>query len=561
MTPMDLTRRDVLEFGAAATAMTFVPASIRAATLQIRPDIASTEGQKMIALYAKAVKAMQDPAINYPPQPKSWQFQAYIHAVPINPFDPANSGGLRGLALKKRIDEIYGNPRDGSQEAEWKQAAAACWATCEHGSPYFTTWHRWYLHYFERICRQMCGDPNFLLPYWNYASDVGGSLQLPAQFQEVSQDPTNPNVLFFDDRGLGFDNPQGNGAQNVSMNASGFLPYTLTQYGPALTTTNMFPSDDNSFLQSPDAFNPTTALYHQMGFAGRLECAPHDNVHSFVGGWMQNPPSAAGDPIFFVHHCQIDRLYASWATQKGVDYNFGTGPNSKDNDPDKNTWLNRMAAFVDENGALVRVKLGDAITTESMGYTYDKPATPAAAVVAAALAMAAPPPAVTIKMAAMSSNQFSVQSGGSTITLTPGSNAAGAAPEASLNAAGTGEANILTLHGVRLLRRPPAPLSVFINLPKGTPPRLNDPYYVGTLNFFNFDSATGQVMTHREHEGHEGHEPALPNLRFDVTQVLQRQLAKGFWDGRQVSVTISTIGADSSAPITYVEIGSVSLDH
>jgi tyrosinase len=61
----------------------------------------------MIALYATAVKAMQDTGINYPPRPQSWIFQSYIHAVPVNPFDPANSGGLFGSALKKRVDEIY----------------------------------------------------------------------------------------------------------------------------------------------------------------------------------------------------------------------------------------------------------------------------------------------------------------------------------------------------------------------------------------------------------------------------------------------------------------------
>ena len=557
------TRRDVLVGAGAATALAFAPTSIRAAALRTRPDIASTNGQKMVALYEKAVKAMQDPAINYPPHPQSWTFQAYIHAAPINPFDPANSGGIsrRDGSVQKRIDLIYGDPTTGSPEAKWKQAALACWVTCQHGSPYFTTWHRWYLHYFERICRQMCGDPDFVLPYWNYASDIGASLQLPAQFQQVSQDPTNPNALFFDDRGPGFGNPQANGDQNVSMNAGGYLPYPFTQYGPALTATDMFPSDDRSFLQSADAFNPTTKLYHQMGFTGRLECAPHDNVHVNVGGWMQNVPSAAGDPIFFVHHCQIDRLYASWAAQKGVKYNFGAGPNAPGNDPDKDPWLNRMASFVDENGLLVKVKLGDAMTTEAMGYTYDKLATPPApAVAAAAIAAAAPQPNVTVKVAAMTSRQFSVQSGGSTITLVPEANAA-AVPQAALNAAGEGAPNILTLHGVKLLRRPPAPLSVFVNLPKGTPPRLDSPYYVGTLNFFNFDSAAGGLMTHADTEEHEGHEPALPNLRFDVTQVLQQQLAKGLWDGGPISVTISTIGADSPAPITYVEIAGISLDH
>jgi tyrosinase len=184
------TRRDVLLGSAAATTLLFTP--VMKAWSQgstVRPDIASSGGQMMAGLYAAAVKAMQDPAINYPPQPQSWTFQAYIHAVPLNPFDPAVSGGLRGAAVKQRIDDIYGQPANGTPQAAWKQAALACWATCEHASPYFTTWHRWYLYYFERICRKMSNHPEFVLPYWNYASDNGPSLQLPPQFQQPSPDP------------------------------------------------------------------------------------------------------------------------------------------------------------------------------------------------------------------------------------------------------------------------------------------------------------------------------------------------------------------------------------
>ena len=89
---------------------------------------------------------------------------------------------------------------------------------------------------------------------------------------------------------------------------------------------------------------------------------------------------------------------------------------------------------------------------------------------------------------------------------------------------------------------------------------LTNPYYVGTLNFFNFDTSAGGLMTHSDAGQHDGHEPGPPSLRFNVTRVLQQQLAKGLWDGGPITVTISTIGADSPAPITYIEIGSVSLN-
>jgi hypothetical protein len=80
-----------------------------------------------------------------------------------------------------------------------ERAALACGATCEHASPYFSTWHRWYLHYFELICRKMSGHQEFVLPYWNYGSNNGPSSQLPAAFQQASPNPTMPNPLYFDD--------------------------------------------------------------------------------------------------------------------------------------------------------------------------------------------------------------------------------------------------------------------------------------------------------------------------------------------------------------------------
>jgi len=565
MSALVLSRRDVL-LGTAATALVVAQTGQGwSAPAVVRPDIASPAGRRMVGFYAAAVKAMQDPAINYPPQPQSWTFQAYMHAVPLNPFDPANSGGLKGTDLKKRIDVIYGNPAAGTPQAAWKAAAQACWATCRHSSPYFTTWHRWYLHYFESICRKMSGHPEFALPYWNYASNNGASLQLPDQFRQVSPDPANPNVLFFDDRGLGFANAQADGAQNVAMNDGGFMPFSQSQYGPALAAKQMFPSDDADHI----AFDTTDPVYLALGMTGRLECVPHDMVHVNIGGWMQNVPSAAGDPIFYMHHCQIDRLYASWEAQPGSTYNFGTTASQPDENSFKNT---AMGSFVDENGVLHTEKLGGAIDTSALNYSYDKLVPQTVPQLAVALAARAAP-ASPLRVAAMEAQKFEVQSGGSTVTLAPAAPApvgaapppappAGAAPAGVGPAAVAAPANAsqtLVLKGIKLLRRPRAPLSVFINLPKDTPPRLNNPYYVGTLNFFNFDLSTGGAMDHDDDPAHAGHPAAAAEARFDVTEVLQRQRAKGQWDGEAITVTVTTIGADAPGAITYVTIESVSL--
>jgi tyrosinase len=553
MSPLAPTRREVVVTTAAAAGLLLAPAlKARSQALLIRPDLTSTTGKTMVGLYASAVKAMQDPAINYPPQPQSWTFQAYMHAVPLNPFDPAVSGGAYQDDLKTRINDIYGNPAPGTPQAAWKQAASACWGKCEHASPYFTTWHRWYLYYFERICRKMCAQSEFTLPYWNYASDNGPSLQLPAIFQQYSQDTSNPNHLYFDDRGLGFADAASTGPQNVAMNNNGYLPYSLIQYGPALGAQVMFPSDDFNYIPA----DPTDPTFIALGFSGRLECIPHDNVHSYVGGWMQNVPSAAGDPLFFVHHCQIDRLYASWEAASGTSYNWG----SSDTQPDENTWKTTTANYVDENGQLVTKKLGDAIDTSSLGYQYDNLAKPPSPQVVAAGAPAIRRSA-RLTLAAAQASGFRVQSGGSSVTLapTPPPVAARPAERPGASVPTAPSSQTLILQGIKLLRRPPAPLAVFINMPKSTPPRLHNPYYVGTLNLFNFDLGSGNVRSHASGNMQPDHAMPGPTARFDVTNVLAQQRAKGLWDGRTITVTISTIGADAPGEAAYVTIESVAL--
>ena len=46
-------------------------------------------------------------------------------------------------------------------------------------------------------------------------------------------------------------------------------------------------------------------------FRTELEIPLHNTVHRFVGGDMMTSASP-NDPVFFLHHCNIDRIWASW---------------------------------------------------------------------------------------------------------------------------------------------------------------------------------------------------------------------------------------------------------
>lgn len=47
----------------------------------------------------------------------------------------------------------------------------------------------------------------------------------------------------------------------------------------------------------------------------------HNRVHIYIGGSMQSVPRASNDPIFFLHHCNIDCLYEEWL-DRYTDENF-----------------------------------------------------------------------------------------------------------------------------------------------------------------------------------------------------------------------------------------------
>ena len=85
-----------------------------------------------IQAYRQAVSVMRGRS---PSDPTSWLYQANIHGT---------------------------NTPVGSWPAE------APWSTCDHGF-HFLSWHRMYLYFFERIVRAASGDPDFALPYWDYA--------------------------------------------------------------------------------------------------------------------------------------------------------------------------------------------------------------------------------------------------------------------------------------------------------------------------------------------------------------------------------------------------------
>ena len=132
--------------------------------------------------------------------------------------------------------------------------------------PYFLAWHRGYIHLLEQKIASVSGVADFKLPYWDYYTT-------PTLPQEFTQDGA-ANPLWHSRRGL-----------NV------YNALTLAPFRPNVT----------SFQQGlPNAFEPS------------IESLPHNQVHNLIGDIMASLQSPQ-DPIFWVHHCNIDRLWTAWA--------------------------------------------------------------------------------------------------------------------------------------------------------------------------------------------------------------------------------------------------------
>ncbi len=102
----------------------------------------------------------------------------------------------------------------------------------------------------------------------------------------------------------------------------------------------------------------TSPLGQFWSQTGRLEQTPHNDVHVAIGGLMGDPDTAAEDPIFWLHHANIDRLWWRWQRHH--------------TDPTKPAWTGQSFGFMDVGGvpaSLTGAGIEDIV--HQLGYTYD----------------------------------------------------------------------------------------------------------------------------------------------------------------------------------------------
>jgi tyrosinase len=246
-----------------------------------------------ILWYARGVKAMQARPLD---NPTSWRFFAAIHGIWRELWDFYD--------ITKSTDPA---PSDADTETYLDQ--------CQHQSWYFLPWHRGYLLALEDVVRreiELQDGPHdtWALPYWNYFQT--GQNVLPPAFQTPAwPDGPDDNPLFVEQRWGPL---------------SGSTPFDVA------SVTNLDPVGDPEFAGPGGGGNVgfgglETGFNWQGGTSGEAENNPHNVMHGLIGGGhptmtfqngnpfpglMSTPVAAALDPIFWLHHCNIDRLWESW---------------------------------------------------------------------------------------------------------------------------------------------------------------------------------------------------------------------------------------------------------
>jgi hypothetical protein len=217
------------------------------------------------------------------------------------------------------------------------------WDQCQHNSFYFFSWHRMYLYFFDRILRAAAGDPNLVLPYWNWSDPTQYALPVPFR---LPADSSNPLYIA----------PPGRPAALDAGTA--FLDASTTDFSAAFADVSF----ETGGLSGNGFGGQADSAPAQFGTAnGDLEMQPHDVVHSALGGLMGVVDTAAFDPIFYLHHANIDRLWNHWIQQGG-----GRA------DPTDSAWLNTTFTFYDEAGNAVYLTGAEIVdTVGQLNYRYD----------------------------------------------------------------------------------------------------------------------------------------------------------------------------------------------
>jgi tyrosinase len=498
-----------------------------------------------------------------------------------------SANGQRALASYARgIEAMLSLPADHPQN--WFRNTFIHLMDCPHGNWWFYVWHRGYVGFFEETIRNLSGDPTFAMPYWDWTTlpqipdaMFDGPLSPQnrpfdrytrnlAEFTSFIQPSLKAywNTLSAAQRGqlklrgystfdllwndvTGLDPVSGNGISGNIAYATPCGSRYLTRDNPKLDAKTAYDVSRPIILSGLQpvqfynaditlSFTSTKTASHVIEPSGTtkfsiLEGFPHNKVHNYLGGVGPLDPGPYGnmtnflspvDPIFFLHHSNMDRLWDVW-TRKQQRLGLPILPTGADLDT-----LAKEPFLFYVNGAGNHVgptRAGDYFSTKRFDYDY---APPDAREVEPAAANAA------LKSHARLSLKAEVK--GHTATL--------AVPREAVNEHLASAA--ATLIAEVTVQRPSAAsftreFDVIVGAPADvTHVEADSPYYAGTIAFF----------------GHMSHPMEMAEDASFAVPLPKRPEAFHNLEAAQVSVNIRVVPAQprgKPTPLKAVSVRSV----
>jgi tyrosinase len=393
-------------------------------------------------------------------------------------------------------------------------------------------WHRGYVLALEEEVRAAIvaagGPKDWALPYWNYFRDPA----IPPAFAQVWMPDGRPNPLHVRAR-FG---PAGDGVVRIPAGKINAAAMRLVS----------FTGTPNA---SPGFGGLDTGFSHSGAVSGALESQPHNVVHDLiggrgvldgklVGGVMADPRTAGLDPVFWLHHANIDRMWAAWNA-------------AGKRNPSEPTWLEgpvtRRFALPRLSGKIEEFQPRDMVRIDVLGYGYDSLDVGAADVVSKPREAAAAPgeegrAAVESHAELVGANAaplaLDADGGQDVVRLQPVvATVAARLAGAEGSTAEPVERLFLNLEGVRA-NEDAIVLDVYVGLPAGAVPADHPDLLAGSIGLFGTQAATdldgphgGQGLTHV----------------LDVTDVVANLRRSDSLDPRELTVTI--------VPMTPLEPG------
>ncbi|RDL40017.1 uncharacterized protein BP5553_04357 [Venustampulla echinocandica] len=228
-----------------------------------------------------------------------------------------------------------------------------------HGVAQFLPWHRYFIHVYEQALKD-CGYTGVAM-YWNWAADSAApsaaKVWSPVDGFGGNGNQSTPDVPF-----------------SKCVTDGPFTGLTLAYYNtevrPHCLMRDFQPAHPEAGLQDMIGFQFTPEIVAEVSaypdfssFHGALESRPHAVVHAGVSGDM-GPATSPNDPIFFLHHTMVDRIWWLWQQQN---------PSVRTNDFSGTEYAG-VAATLDDLMPMMGIatdrKVGDFMSTSTTDLCY-----------------------------------------------------------------------------------------------------------------------------------------------------------------------------------------------